>query len=799
MAFKNPSLGWEKLQDVFYRDRELCRLRIPPDSQNNMVFSSTVLAVETENSIEVHLYTGQCVGKIEISTLPSEIVHYEFDLEDEGSLAIAMTDRLRVYFNWIPLQFRDYLLGEEVEDTIWDFKNRTAVLLSSQDLYQFNGEKLVRICENKEQFTLLTKNHWHCNRDLVVLLDVDGVYHFDLKSQLLLKETSNESWHSVVISPQSFICLYNAKSYEIKIYRNDKARLMEFKLESHPNTIAWCGDDTIACSFNEEEIKLYGPDSSSVTFWYPEELITFQTNLDGLKVITKERVRLISRVNHHTANVFLMGSTEPGSILLDSVSLLATQAPRAVENLKIINLDQGVAECLDAARDELEPYWQKKLLSAAAFGKSSLAKESQKSDVFVDTCDKLRVLNRLTEKGIILTVDRLKSLGVDTLLRRLMKTGDFYECISICQFLKLRNRTATIFATWANAKIISSSELDDNVILDSISKLAATLPVKLPMADIGMTALREGRPILAKNLVVEEALPEIEFPALFELDEHELALKKAKDYGNPEMTLSVLLKLREQLTTTQFTKLILLVMRDDQLFAYFCRNDNTFLIDYYRQSDQLNELAYQLWTQGAESETSNEYLPQVKELFGRIIHDPLVKNDRDILERQIHLTELQKHLEQAHGLSFVNATLDETIKKLISNRLDRPLAALLKKFKISDQKYYHIKCKLLAQDQRFEDLYKFSQERKSPIGYMTFYKRCLQQKKKKEAAVYVRMVSGIPYEKRLKMYLNCSSFQDAIQLASKEKDVAGLKEIYKQVPANEPQLRAFITETMNKV
>ncbi|SCU88250.1 LAFA_0E11584g1_1 [Lachancea sp. 'fantastica'] len=799
MPVKNPSLGWEKLQDVFYRDRDLCPLKFPVESDTKAVFSTALVAVTTGDSIGVYLYTGQYIAKIDFKSLPSEIVQYEFDFEDEGSLVIAMTDRIRVYHNWIPLQFQDFFLPDDVEDTIWDYKSRCAVLLSTQDLYHFDGIQLVRVCENKEHYTLLTKNHWHSNKELVVLLDVDDIYHFNLSSRELVKEASNESWHSVVISPQNFVCLYNAKSYEIKIYKHNTVRLMEFKLDSHPNLIAWCGDDTIACCFTEEEVKLYGPDSSSIAFWYPEEVFTIQTDTEGLRVITKERVRFISKVTHQTANVFLMGSTEPGSILLDSVSLLSTQAPRAVENLKIINLDQGVAECLDAARDELEPYWQKKLLSAAVFGKSSLTQEAQKSDQFVDTCDKLRVLNMLTESGIILTLNRLESLGIDTLLKLLIKTGDFYGCVSVCHFLKLRNKLSKVFVSWGKAKILSSSDLEDRVIFDSILKLAESLPVKLPMAEVGLTAFREGRPSLAKDLVLREALPEIEFSALFDLDEHELALKKAKDYGNPEMTLSVLLKLREQLTTAQFMKLILLIMRSDQLFAYYCRNDKSFLIDYYRQSDQTDELAFQLWAQGKNNNTPSEFLPQVRDLYGRIVQDPLIKLDRDVLERQIQLIDFQKQLEQLHNVSIVDTSLDDTIKTLIRHRLDRPLATVLKKFKVPDQKYYHIKCGVLAKEQRFEDLYKFSQERKSPIGYLPFYKCCLQQRKKKEAVVYVRMVTGIPYEKRLEMYLNCSAFQDAIQLASKEKDVSSLKDIYRLVPANEPQLRAFITDTMNKL
>ncbi|SCU95324.1 LANO_0E10022g1_1 [Lachancea nothofagi CBS 11611] len=799
MSLKNPSLGWEKLQDVFYRDRELCQLSVPSEAGFKFSVTTTLLAVESDNSIEICHYRGQCVAKIDLTSLPSEVVGYEFDKEDEGSLIIAMADRLRIYHNWRPVLFKDYFLPDAVDDTIWSFKNRVAVMLSSQDVYHFDGNSLVRICENNERFALLTKKHWHCNKDVLVLLDVKHVFHLYIESGILSEEASNEIWHSVVVSPQGLVCLYNAKTYDLKIYKNGDVRLMEINLDSHAKDIAWCGDDTIACLFNNEEIKLFGPDSCSITFWFPEEIITLNTEIDGLKVVTNDKIWLISRVGRHTTDVFLMGSTEPSSILLDSVNFLSTQAPRAVENLKIINLDQGVAGCLDAALDELVPYWQKKLLSAAVFGKSSLPRESQNSKRFVDTCDKLRVLNMLTEKGIILTARHLEYFGLDKLISRLMKTGDFYECILVCKFLKVRGKIPKIFAAWANAKIVSSSEIDDDEIFKAIAKLAQSITVKVPMAEVGLTAFNEGRPRMAKDLIIMERMPAMELSALLELDEHELALKEGNKLGIPEMTLSVLLKLREQLNTAQFTKIIMLTMRDDQLFTYYSRHDGTFLFDFYRQTDQLAELAYHLWSEGLKDGTSGEFLPQVKELYSRLTHDSLIRNDQGTLERQVQLLEFQKSLAQVQQINVVNATLDDTIRILIVNRLDKQLVVFLRKFKVPDQKYYHIKCKALAREQRFDDLYKFAQERKSPIGYMPFYKSLLQQKRKKEASVYVQMISGISYEKRFEMYLQCGSYFDAIQLASKEKDVPNLKRIYKQIPPNEAQLRTLVNETVNKL
>lgn len=227
-------------------------------------------------------------------------------------------------------------------------------------------------------------------------------------------------------------------------------------------------------------------------------MVGLRTEPDGLKVVTNDKVNFISKVQQQTANIFLMGSTEASSILLDSVNLLSSQAPRAVENLKIINLDQGVAECLEAALEELEPYWQKKLLSAAAFGKSSLTNQSS-SNEFVRTCETLRVLNTLTEKGIVITAKQFLHIGLDAILLRLMKTGDFYECTQICSLLKERGKIPAIFEAWANAKISLSSDLDDESLFQIITKLADRQPVNVPMAEIGLAAFAEGRVNLARS------------------------------------------------------------------------------------------------------------------------------------------------------------------------------------------------------------------------------------------------------------------------------------------------------------
>ncbi|SCW03546.1 LAFE_0G12860g1_1 [Lachancea fermentati] len=799
MVLRNPCLGWEKLEDVYYRSRELCSLSWPTDGEYKYTLSTTLVAIEAERSVQIYHYTGRLLTRISLDNLPGPVISYEFDAQDEESLVIVMPNCLRKYHSWAPLQFQDFFLPEDVEDTIWDYRNRVAILQESQDIYHFNGLSINLLCRNNEKFTLLTKGHWHCNEDLIVLLDVNHVLHLNIAEGSLKEALPGERWHIVIVSPRGFVCLYNSKTNALRIYKNPERTLLETSLDKFPNDIEWCGDDTVACSFEGEEIKLYGPNLSYVAFWYPDDIMTLKTEIDGLKLISKEKIYFISKVQECTANTFLIGSTESSAILLDSMNLLSTQAPRAVENLKIINLDQAVSECLSAALEEFEPLWQKKLLSAASFGKSSLVGQSFDANYFVRNCDMLRVLNTLKELGIFLTARQFEHMTLDGIITRLIMSHDFYECIKICLYLKQQEKIPRVFKTWANTKIMMSPEIEDEELFQSIKNLAAKQSMNLPMARIGETAFFEGRFNLARKLILLEPLPEIELPLLLELDDNELALKEGKRWGISRITLSILLELQRKLTVAQFSKILILIMQENELFSYYARDDERFLYDYYRQTDNFLDLARLTWKQGRRSKIEEQYIPQVEELYSKVLNNALIKDDKELLTRQSELYKFQESLASQHQKDFLHLNMDETIAQMVALKLDKPLVAFLKKFQVSEKKFYHIKCRTLAQEQRFNDLYKFAREKKSPIGYYAFYRQVFKQNHKKEAAVYIEMISGLPYEKILKMYLKCNAYSDAIQLATKEKDIQGLKSIYKIIPANEPQLKSLITENMNKI
>ncbi|CAM9893714.1 unnamed protein product, partial [Sphacelaria rigidula] len=96
-------------------------------------------------------------------------------------------------------------------------------------------------------------------------------------------------------------------------------------------------------------------------------------------------------------------------------------------------------------------------------------------------------------------------------------------------------------------------------------------------------------------------------------------------------------------------------------------------------------------------------------------------------------------LERKTGLDvFVDMSLSETLYHLIvvgatqpggSKKRDGLVAeasSLQKRFRVPDKRFWHIKIKALASVGDWEALRKFSNDKKSPIGYKPFALACMR-------------------------------------------------------------------------
>jgi hypothetical protein len=116
------------------------------------------------------------------------------------------------------------------------------------------------------------------------------------------------------------------------------------------------------------------------------------TELDGTRITSAEVCDLIQKVpgevsipwsahacrhsDHRPASsvsIFRPGSTSPSAILFDAWESFTRRSPKADESIRSIRPDLAAAvdECIDAAGQEWEPQWQRRLLSVSLLSLSS--------------------------------------------------------------------------------------------------------------------------------------------------------------------------------------------------------------------------------------------------------------------------------------------------------------------------------------------------------------------------------------------------------------------------------------------
>ena len=97
----------------------------------------------------------------------------------------------------------------------------------------------------------------------------------------------------------------------------------------------------------------------------------------------------------------------------------------------------------------------------------------------------------------------------------------------------------------------------------------------------------------------------------------------------------------------------------------------------------------------------------------------------------------------------VSGTLHELLVLGAAHPTERPgllleAAKLQARFKVPDKRFWQVKVKALAASGQWDELRKFANERKSPVGYQPFAERCIEARQPPDAIAYYidRMVES---------------------------------------------------------
>ncbi|XP_019850373.1 PREDICTED: vacuolar protein sorting-associated protein 16 homolog [Amphimedon queenslandica] len=633
---------------------------------------------------------------------------------------------------------------------------------------------------------------------------------------------SNRQWTSIAISLSGKAAALIDKTGYIWAGSSDfKSQEVEFDIQSSSNVLQmeWSGNDFIVLLY-EKFIFLKG----LAKHWckLPSKgPCVLAAEIDGVRLVTNTTCEFIHRVPKSSLSVLKVASLQPGAILNDAYKeYIGDESHKADEYIRYIKdkLPDAVLQCISAASEEFEPKIQQALLMSANFGKGFLGPDVSDDIItaFVETARNLRVLNFVRDPaiGIPITYRQFSRLSPGVLVDRLTNHRQYPVALEICNYLKLPSDVGEVkvLTQWALHKVRDKT-VSDTKVANMILTRFKSCGIVISYADIARVARQEDRRTLAAQLLEHEVLVEDQVQMLLEMDEADKALDKATSSWDAQLVYEVLERMKGSQRTSDYMKVFNHRPTAAALYKKYCKeNDSEGLVNLCHQESDFVGAGIHLLSQAyrvakPKEEKDEKERKEAKERF-LVPRQELVKQaykeftdgqlsfHMKVIEDQDRLHREQTQLKEDHKFDTVGLTLFSTIMECVRRSQFKVADNLKKKFAMPDTLFWWAKLRALASVANFEEIERFSKQKKSPIGYEPFVEVCLQKNRFTEANKYI---PRCPPNKRCRLYMITGDWHKAAETAASERNIAALDEMLQRQGRNDAALVDYIKQIKMKL
>ncbi|OJJ37415.1 hypothetical protein ASPWEDRAFT_108260 [Aspergillus wentii DTO 134E9] len=804
MAPSNPLANWERVGDSFYRKVAVYDAIFDEDVElENYIIAGApyggAIALHrdesrmqrfrdshtTKSSIDIYSNSGKLINRINWEYGTIRGLGWS---DKEELLVVTEEGTVRRYFG-LHGDFTSFSLGNGAEEygvrgcRFWT--SGFVALLSNNQLvavskYDEPRPKLLAPCPEGEVFTWsLIPPAYTLSRSVEVLLAVDKTVYLIDPTDAEDKVLQNGPFKHASVSPTGrFVALFTGEGKIWVVSSDFQSKFSEYDPKSRtlPTTVEWCGDDAVILAW-EDEIHLVGPNGVATRYFYDGRVHVIP-EFDGVRLITNDACEFLHKVADVTEEIFRFGSTSPASVLLDSVDLLEKKSPKADENIQRIrsSLPEAVDTCVNAAGQEFDGYWQKRLLKAASFGKSVL--ELYNSDQFVEMTEKLRVLKAVRDYqiGLPISYEQYMRLTPERLIERLVNRHEYLLAIRVSEYLQIP--ADRIYVHWASQKV-KVSTVDDEAVCKLIVQRLDGKP-RISFEIIAQAAHDEGRAHLATQLLNYEPRAGKQVPLLLNMEEDEIALDKAIESGDNDLVYYVLLHLKGKLPLASFFRMINTRPMASALVETSARGEDPELLkDLFYQDDRPIDGSNVLLSE-ALNETEVQRKTEKLQLASRLLSDSkdaTVVLHQKLLNEASQLLKVQENLDKeiADRSEFVGLSLNETVYRLIRSGYGKRAQRIQSEFKMPEKTYWWLRLRALVAKRDFGELEEIGKNKKSPIGWEPFYNEVLGAGNTKLASLFIPKCTNLPAEDRIEMWVKCGMIVKAGEEALKAKNVDALE------------------------
>ncbi|KIK56666.1 hypothetical protein GYMLUDRAFT_230051 [Collybiopsis luxurians FD-317 M1] len=828
---EHPTTSWQAMQNgsAFYRRQQLysilgkfpdlgdyiiagCRYGGPLAlMRDNTKLVAVGRATPAFAKSQIQVYSSAGEGLLLFSWEQSRIIRFGWTV-DEKLVVLNEEGVYRVYD--LQGDYQQYSLGSEASEMgVIDariYENGLVALIGSLALLEVKGWEGARpmtlanpnITDPPVSWTIIPPDA-NVSRHVEVLLSVENTIYIVDNLESIDQRLSQGPFTHVSSSPNGkFLALLNASGTLLVISSDFQRRTAEFDTLDVPGAqgevkqVEWCGNDAIVVTWDSLAV-LVGPFADTLQYFYAGNTFAV-TEPDGVRIFSSDVCELIQKVPSSTLSIFRPGSTSPAAILYDAWESFSQRSPKADESIRSIRpeLATAVDGCIDAAGQEWEPYWQRRLLSAARFGQGFL--DLYNPTDFIHMGQTLKVLNavRFYEIGIPLTYAQYSLTSPTHLISRLTSRNMHLLALRISTFLSLK--PDVVLKHWASAKILRSRPTasgtgkgaepdgDDEVCRLIVDKFKELGGVDVSYAEIAKRAWEVGRTGLATKLLDHEKRASDQVPLLLSMKEDRLALQKAVDSGDTDLVYQVLLHLHKHLSLGSFFRLIedggeRLAPASRLLQVYAREQDRDMLRDFYYSDDRRVESAVLALDEASRMVDPSARISAVKSSQKFFSEDKDRVFEAKMMDEYSRLLSLQQQLEaEADGkIPFFGQSVNETIHTCIVNGMVKRADKIKSDFKVPDKRFWYTKLYALTEIRDFEGLDAFAKSKRSPIGYEPFVRHLVEKGHNKEAVPYVARCDP---PKRADLYAECDEWRMVGKECKDRGDKAKLEQLRKKCP-----------------
>ncbi|CAK5269240.1 unnamed protein product [Mycena citricolor] len=657
----------------------------------------------------------------------------------------------------------------------------------------------------------------YISRHVEVLLSVDSTISSVDNLETIDQRLSQGPFTHISPSPNGkSLALLNFSGSLLVVSSDFQRTLAEFKVETVVGAegpvrqVEWCGIDAIIVTWDNLVVVVgpFGETLDGPTFAVTEP--------DGVRIIGPDVCDLIQKVPSKlffrsasstdgaeaaSASIFRPGSTSASAILYDAWESFSQRSPKADESIRSIRpeLAAAVDECIEAAGQEWEPYWQRRLLNAAKFGRGFL--DLYNPTDFVNMGQTLKVLNAVRFYEVAMPLTHLQYIYASPshLIARLTARNMHLLALRISTYLSLK--PDAVLRHWASAKITRSrpsatgtgaaAELgaDDEVCKLIVGKFQQLGGADVSYAEIAKRAWEVGRAGLAtktRQLLDYEPRASDQVPLLLSMKEDRLALVKAVDSGDTDLVYHVLLHLQKRLSLGSFFRLLedggsQLEPASKLLRVYAREQNREMLSDFFYSDDRRVESAVLSLEEAARATDPAAKIAAVRSANKSFSEDKERGFESKMTDENARLLALQQQLEKESDgkVQFFGLSVNDTITACIVNGMGKRADKVKSDFKVPDKRFWYVKLHALISVKDFEGIDAFAKSKRSPIGYEPFVRELVAAEFPKEAVQYVARCDS---PRRADLYVECGEWRSAGKECKDRGDKPKLEAIRQKCP-----------------